>query len=169
MQKPVNFSEANSRKYPEAVAIALVKDAQGKCNPITLGWSMQTSFDPPMLAISVGKTRYSYELLQAAAAFVVAFPSTSQSADARHFGRFSGREQDKLAAVGTPTQPATQIDGVLLAGAVANFECRKVSAHETGDHAIFVGEVVAAHVHEDPSVRRLYSLGGDQIGGVVSA
>lgn len=168
MQKLVPFAEANNRKYPEPVAIAIAKDAAGKFNPISLGWSMQTSFEPPMLAISVGKTRYSHDILQQADAFTVVFASSSQVADARHFGSHSGRDGDKLAAAKTPTQPATKIDGVLLAGAVANFECRKVGTLDTGDHVIFVGEVVASHVHEDPSVRRLYSLGDNKMGSVAT-
>jgi len=37
----------------------------------------------------------------------------------------------------------------VLKGAVANFECRLVNQMDTGDHTIFVGEVVAAHIEEE--------------------
>ena len=63
-------------------------------------------------------------------------------------------------------QPATRIDSVLLADAVANFECTLESEHEAGDHVIFVGRVVAAHVHQDTSVRRIYALGNEQMSAV---
>ncbi|GAG42932.1 unnamed protein product, partial [marine sediment metagenome] len=83
------------------------------------------------------------------------------------FGTKSGRDLNKLAAAGVKTQPASVIDSVLLADAVANFECKLVSELETGDHVVFVGQVVAAHANEDRSVRRLYSLGDDRLGGVI--
>ena len=89
------------------------------------------------------------------------------ASEAQLFGTKSGRELDKLAAAGCRTEPATTIDGVLLADAVANFECRLVSELQTGDHVIFVGQVLAAHMHQDPTVRRLYSLGNDRLGGAV--
>jgi flavin reductase (DIM6/NTAB) family NADH-FMN oxidoreductase RutF len=156
-----------ARKYPEQVAIALAKDRQGKYNPITLGWVMNTSIDPPMLAISVGLTRHSLPAIRQASEFVVSFPSAAMAGDALFHGTQSGRDLDKLAACGTKTQPASVIDCVLLADAVANFECRLESELRTGDHVLVVGRVLAAHMNSDPSVRRLYSLGNDQLGGVV--
>jgi len=168
MQVETGYAEAIARKYPESVAIAIAKDAQGKHNPISLGWVMCTSHQPPMLAISVGLTRYSLEAIRRAKEFVVAFPSSEMAEDALYFGTKSGRDGDKLAARKTPTQPARTIDSVLLADAVANFECVLEGEMRTGDHVIFAGRVTAAYVNEDPAVRRLYTTGkGYAMGGVV--
>ncbi|MCK4342512.1 MAG: flavin reductase family protein [Phycisphaerae bacterium] len=167
MQVATTYENAMARKYPEQVSLAIAKDARGKHNPISLGWVMNTSIEPPMLAISIGLTRYSLEVLRHAREFVLSFVSSTMAEDALFHGTRSGRELDKLAQCGTKTQPATVIDSVLLADAVANFECKLESELVTGDHVIFVGRVVAAHMNEDPSVRRLYSLGNDQLGGVV--
>jgi flavin reductase (DIM6/NTAB) family NADH-FMN oxidoreductase RutF len=53
-----------------------------------------------------------------------------------------------------------------LSDAVANFECRLVGEMETGDHFIFVGEVVRCHVNED-TLDRLYTVGpGHVLGGL---
>ena len=57
------------------------------------------------------------------------------------------------------TQPSEHIDSLLLIDAVANFECRLVSEHTTGDHLILVGEVIHAHLNEDKTVDRLYIIG----------
>lgn len=46
MQVQTIYRKAISRKYPEQVVIAIAKDAQGKYNPITLGWTMITSGSP---------------------------------------------------------------------------------------------------------------------------
>jgi flavin reductase (DIM6/NTAB) family NADH-FMN oxidoreductase RutF len=56
---------------------------------------------------------------------------------------------------------------VLLADAILNIECRLQSVCDTGDHSIFVGEVVASHTNEDGSVKRLYTVdAGHVFGGV---
>ena len=166
MQIATTYDQAIARKYPEQVAIAIAKDPQGKHNPITLGWTMLTSHEPPMMAISIGHTRYSLEVIRHAREFVVSFPSSAMASETSLFGTKSGRDLDKLAASGAKTQPASVIDSVLLADAVANFECRLVSELETGDHVVFVGQVVATHMNEDRNVRRLYSLGDERLGGV---
>jgi len=167
MQIQSTYEQAIKREYPQHVAIGIARDRHGKHNPIALGWIMRTSHEPPMMAISIGLTRYSLEVIRHAGEFVIAFPSAAMVAETLVYGTQSGRDVDKLAVGGARTQPATAIDSVLLADAVANFECKLVSELQTGDHVIFAGEVVAAHMNEDGSVRRLYSLGNEQFGGVI--
>jgi flavin reductase (DIM6/NTAB) family NADH-FMN oxidoreductase RutF len=166
MQVAATYDEAVSRRFPEQVAIAIAKDPQGKYNPITLGWTMLVSHEPPMMALAVGKTRYSLEVIRHAGVFVLSLPSAAMANDARFHGTESGRDMDKLTECGTNTQPASEIDSLLLADAVANFECRLESEHEAGDHVIFVGRVVASHMNADAAVHRLYSLGHEQLGGL---
>ena len=169
MQTDATYSDAIKLKYPESVVVAIAKDPQGKYNPISLGWCMCTSIDPPMLAISIGLTRYSLEAVRSAGAFVVAMPSEDQEADVMLFGTKSGRDMDKLAVAETTTVPAAKIDCVLLDDAVANFECTLESELETGDHVVFVGRVVASHMNEAGDVRRLYTVGENyKMGGVAA-
>lgn len=167
MQITTDYEAALARKFPEPIAIAIAKDEQGKHNPITLGWVMNTSIEPPMLAMSIGLTRHSLAAVRHAREFVISFPATDMTDAMLLFGTKSGRDLDKLAESGTRIQPATEIDSVLLSDAAANFECVLESELATGDHVIFVGRVVASHVHRDPAVRRLYTLGNEQFGGVI--
>ena len=168
MQRKVDYSEAILTKYPEQVVIAIARDASGKPNPITLGWSMITSGTPPMMAVSVGLTRHSLEAMRGAGEFVIAFPSEEMAAEALFYGTKSGRDTDKLKEFGAETVPAEKIDCVLLANAAANFECVLRAALTTGDHVIFAGEIVASHVNTEDK-RRLYTLSsGHKMGGVRS-
>ena len=74
--KRVEYAEANVKtKHPAKVVVAIVKDANGKFNPITLEWYMKTSIKPPMFAISIGHSRYSYECIQQNRYFNLCFPS----------------------------------------------------------------------------------------------
>jgi flavin reductase (DIM6/NTAB) family NADH-FMN oxidoreductase RutF len=163
------YDSAIARKYPEQVVIAIAKDTRGKCNPITLGWTMITSGQPPMMAIAIRLGSYSPEALRHSGQFVLAFPSTAMLEDSLFFGSRSGRDVDKLAERGTATQAASVVDCVLLSDAVANFEC--VVEHEmvTGDHVVFVGRVVASHTNTDAEAQRLYSFGRGDLGGALAA
>jgi flavin reductase (DIM6/NTAB) family NADH-FMN oxidoreductase RutF len=166
MQQEVTYGEAIVQKFPEQIVIGIATDGKGMANPITLGWTMITSHQPPMMAVSIGLGRYSLEVFRAADAFVIAMPAESQADETMLFGTKSGRDMDKFAAAGTALQPASKIDGVLMAEAVANFECRKTAELTTGDHVIFVGEIVCSHMNPDcPS--RLYTVGeGFKMGGL---
>jgi flavin reductase (DIM6/NTAB) family NADH-FMN oxidoreductase RutF len=122
------------------------------------GWSMFTSFEPPMYAVSVGHERYTHELLQAAGEFTVAIPGPGMGPAIRWLGARSGRDGDKLAGLDLELQPADEIGAPLLAGALANLECQVATQLETGDHTIFVGEVMAAHL-ADQIPGRLLNFG----------
>jgi len=158
MQRATSFNEALLKKYPEQVVIVLAKEESGRVNPVTIGWTMFTSHVPPMMAFSLGKQRYSIGVIRKAGEFVIAFPSEAQEKETLLFGTKSGRNTDKLAESGIATCPATVVDCLLLTDAVANFECRLAGEFKTGDHVIFAGEVVAAHVNPD-SPGRLYTVG----------
>ena len=157
MQKQVDYEQAVSTKYPEQIVIAIAKDRNGKANPITLGWTMIVSGTPPMMAIAVAATHYSVECLQHSKCFCLAFPSADMADAALFFGSKTGRDFDKLTNSDCKTEPAKQIDSVLLTDAVANFECTLESQTTAGDHIIFVGKVVAAHTNTE-SKKRLYSI-----------
>jgi flavin reductase (DIM6/NTAB) family NADH-FMN oxidoreductase RutF len=166
MQVETSFSEAIVKKYPEQTAIVLARENSGKVNPITLGWIMLTSHNPPMMAFSVGITRYSLEVIRQAREFVIAFPSELQGIETLLFGTSSGRDTDKLNMSGIKTVPAVKINSLLLEDAAANFECRLIGEFPSGDHVIFVGEVIASHINHD-APGRLYTVGtGYRMAGV---
>ncbi len=160
MQIEAPYNEVIPCKFPEQIVIGIAGVPGGTCNPITLGWTMSTSHEPPMLAVSIGLPRYSRELFEQAEHFVIAMPSEQQADETMFFGTKSGRDVDKFAEAGTALSPASKIDCVLMDQAVANFECRKVGQMTTGDHVIFVGEVIASHQHPDRPCR-LYTLDKD--------
>ncbi len=164
MQKQVDYQEAIKTKYPEQVVIAIAKDEDGRSNPVTLGWTMIVSGNPPMMAIAVAKKHYSIGTIRHSKCFTIAYPSSDMADAALFFGSRSGRDVDKFAEFDCKTEPAGQIDSVLLTDAVANFECRLESETEAGDHIIFVGEIVCSHVNTEPK-KRLYTVGpGHKLG-----
>ena len=157
MQKQVEFAEAVKTKYPEQIVIAIARDKHGKANPITLGWTMFASGSPLMMAIAVASGHYSVGAIEHSKCFTIAYPSAEMAQDALFFGSRSGRDTDKFGESKCRTEPATQIDSVLLSDAVANFECTEEARLPAGDHIIYIGRVVAAHINTEPK-KRLYTV-----------
>ena len=127
---------------------------------------MITSHQPPMMVISIGLTRYSLEVFRNAKGFVISMPSENQEKETMFFGTKSGRDHDKFAEMNTKVEPANKVDSVIITDAVANLECKKICELETGDHVLFVGEVVCSHINPDKP-NRLYTVGaGYKMGGL---
>jgi flavin reductase (DIM6/NTAB) family NADH-FMN oxidoreductase RutF len=168
MQKQCDYREAIKTKYPEQVVIIIAKDEGGRPNPITLGWTMIVSGHPPMMAIAVAKGHYSVETISHSKCFTIAFPSEFMAEAALFFGSHSGRNVDKFAQIPCQITDAEMIDSVLLTDACANFECTLESEIETGDHIVFIGKVVNAHVNTEQR-KRLFTVGPNhQLGSVTS-
>ncbi len=162
----VSYGEAIEAKYPEPVALAVSRDAErNRANLITLGWAMSTSHEPPMVAISVGHTRHSHETIRESGEFVLVLPSEAQAEAVLFCGTHSGRDHDKFRESGLKPLPPKSLQTPLVAGACANFECRVVASCESGDHTIYVGEVVASH--RDPAAGpRLYTMLDGSLKGI---
>ena len=165
MQKLTDYRNSRTLQYPEPVSIIIVKDENGRYNPMSASWVTLTSIEPRMIAISIGFQRYTYELMSKQHEFVIAFPSDRMATEVALFGSESGRDMDKLKALGTPTQPATKIDGLLLSDATVNYECVLKDSMVTGDHVLYSAEIVASHAHIE-KLPRLYVLSPKKYGGI---
>jgi flavin reductase (DIM6/NTAB) family NADH-FMN oxidoreductase RutF len=166
--KEVTANEAWLRKYPERTALVVSVDQFGKPNLIAVGWNMPTSYAPPMAAISVGVDRYSHKLIREGREFVLVFPSINMENAVVYCGTHSGRDVDKFKETGLTPVPAKYVRPPLVKEAAVNMECRLVSELRTGDHTIFVGEILAAYVSDEPR-EVLFNLGPDREGSRVFA
>ena len=146
--KQVPPSEAVEAKYPERVTIVMTVDVEGTANVIPLAWVTQASGDPLRFAVAIDKRQHSHRLLSECGEFVLAFPDVKQVEEVLFCGTRSGRKVNKELESGFEFAPSTSIAPPLVRGCLANLECKLVSQHDAGDHTLFVGEVVAAHVEE---------------------
>ena len=133
---------------------------KGKDNIITLDWHTPLSFLPMMYAISVGKTRYSLELIKNSKVFVVNFMSKDFEKEILFCGRHSGRDFDKFKETGLTAEEAEKIDCPRIKEALGFLECKVVREVEVGDHVLFIAKVV----HSDLKKRgkRLFHLFQDK-------
>jgi len=134
-------------------------ELETKDNIFALAWHMPVSFEPPLYAISAGKTRYSAKLIQSSKVFVVNF-MPYQLKDAVLFcGRHSGEHVDKFKETGLEKEEADRIDCPRIRQASGFLECRVVNEVEAGDHIIFIGEVLNMKLKKQG--KRLFQKGGE--------
>ncbi len=143
---------------PSRIALAVSKSTNSEPNIITLGWFMRTSIKPPMFAISVGLTRYSYQILWDNRKFVLAFPSTKMAKQTLRCGTQSGKNVNKIQEFNIKTAKGKLSEIPILTDAVANFECKTTSQIRSGDHTIFIGEVKYSWINENEDLEQLLSI-----------
>ncbi|MCS7131377.1 MAG: flavin reductase family protein [Hadesarchaea archaeon] len=150
----VDVSLASRLFAPRLTVLVTSIDKMGRANIITLSWAMPTSFDPPLVAISVGEQRYSHELIESCKEFVVNIPSQDILEKVQLCGSRSGRGVDKFSESGLTQLPSKKVKPPRIKECVAHLECKLIDSLRTGDHTIFIGEVLAASVDEEAFDRR---------------
>lgn len=120
-----------------------------KPNLITLAWAGVVNSDPPMISISVRKSRFSHRQISETGEFAVNLVHADLLRATDYCGVKSGRETDKFADCALTAVPAT---GLIAAPAVAEslltLSCRVRQVLELGSHDCFIGEVIAVDAAE---------------------
>ena len=127
----------------------------------TAAWVMQTSFDPPLVALSISPDHATFPLLHASGAFTISVLKRGQLELARRFGTRSGREQDKLEGV---RWHAGRSGAPVLDDALAYFDCELAQRVSAGDHELVVGRVAAGRILDPGAVPMSYAETGDMDG-----
>lgn len=166
----VNVSSAYRLLHPMHTVLVSCIGKAGKPNIITLAWAMPTSVNPPLVAISIRPERHSYALIEEAKEFVVNIPTINILKETLFCGRRSGRDYDKFKETGLTPLPAKKVKPPIIKECVAHLECKLHSQFTTGDHTIFVGEIVEAYADKEAfterydlrKARMIFHLGGDE-------
>lgn len=131
-----------------------------KDNILTLAWHMPVSFDPPLYAISAGKTRFSTSLIQKSKCFVVNFVPFELKDKVLFCGTNSGKNMDKFKESNLLKEKSEKIDCPRIKEASGFLECKVINEIDAGDHIIFIAEVVNSGLKKKTG--RIYHLqGGD--------
>jgi flavin reductase (DIM6/NTAB) family NADH-FMN oxidoreductase RutF len=155
--KRLDKNEAIELTSPHPYVLAVTQDSSGHNNIIGIGWWTFTSWEPLMLVISIGAQKRSHENLKEVPQFTLCFPSKGQAKGAWLCGTKSGRSVDKFPASGFAPRPSKEVRPPMIEGSTAAFECAVVETLETGDHTLFVAEVLAMH-GDFANAAHLYSI-----------
>lgn len=122
--------------FPTGVTVMTVTGPDGRRHGVTASSFNTVSLDPPLILWSLGLGAPSLRAFRAADHFAVNILEESQRDLALHFARPA---EDKFEGV---AHAPGRAGAPLLAGALAQIECRIVARHPGGDHEIILGEVV---------------------------
>jgi flavin reductase (DIM6/NTAB) family NADH-FMN oxidoreductase RutF len=138
--------------YATGVTIITAAGSDGKPYGLTCNSFASVSLNPPLVLWSLVLYSSSLNAFQNASHFAVNVLGVSQQALANKFAKSS---DDKF--VGVEWTPGLG-KAPLLAGSVANFQCRSVNRYYGGDHVIFLGAVEAYSYNRDEPL--LFARGG---------
>ncbi len=140
------FANYTKPEHPVLLISGRIGD---EVNIMPAGWVMRSSFDPPIMVVSVGHTRHTHALLKKYDGFILSYPVRGQEDIISYCGSHSGREVEKFSKKNIPRVLSRKLRLPLVEGCRVSFECRKTGEFETGDHTVFAGEVLAASGNPD--------------------
>ncbi|MCR4561659.1 MAG: flavin reductase family protein [Bacilli bacterium] len=169
MFKAIPYENISTYKDPISLfnedGVVLVRDKEkGKVNPITIGWgSIGVLWGKPCCTIFIHESRYSKHLLDEEDFFSVCFLPKEQKKMVAYFGKFSGRDVDKIKESGLEV-----VDGdyPFLKDSELVIFCKKVGqtkfdeskislpdiknwCQQSGVHSIYFGEIVKVIVRDE--------------------
>ncbi|WP_188901875.1 flavin reductase family protein [Deinococcus aerophilus] len=135
--------------YPGTVALVTAEHA-GVRNVMAAGWHTALSAQPPLYGVLIGRERATHPLVVGSGTFGINFLPAAQARAVQGTGALSLHdrppgEADKFARLGLDTLPDAPL---AVAGAYLHYLCRVTQTVPTGDHDLFVGEVL--EVRHDP-------------------
>lgn len=118
-------------------------DPDSRPNIITIAWAGTVCSEPPMVSISVRKSRHSHLLITQSGEFAVNLVNQSLAKACDYCGVKSGRDVDKYSRCKLDT---IAIDKLQYAPGIAQspliLGCKVKSVTELGSHDMIVGEIV---------------------------
>jgi flavin reductase (DIM6/NTAB) family NADH-FMN oxidoreductase RutF len=130
------------RNWASGVTIVTLRAGEAT-HGLTVSGFVGLSLNPPLVMISVGEQMRSHNLLEEGQCFAINFLRDDQRAIA---DRFAGRNGEADRFEGVHTRSAVT-GAPIFEDCLAWLDCRLIDQHRSGDHIIYIGEVVASNVN----------------------
>ncbi len=154
--------QTNAFLYPMPVVVvgAVV---EGKANYMAVAWISRVNYQPPLLAVALGKRQYTARGIHEHGEFGVSVPDRSQVAATDYVGVVSGATLDK-------SEVFEPFFGSLRHAPMAmdcpmTMACRVVQTIDLPSNYLFIGEIVEAYAEERilsagaPDIQKLQPIG----------
>jgi flavin reductase (DIM6/NTAB) family NADH-FMN oxidoreductase RutF len=157
----INYGERNGLRLLTYGVYFLGCRAGDGVNGMIASWVTQVSFQPRLVAVGVKKERRSHDLIKEGGVFSLCVLDKNQS---NQMGLFKGEKRIDDKTIEGVSYEKLKTGAPVLKECVGFVECRLVHSVETGDHTVFIGEVVNEGVRGgDPLT--VWDLGGHYYGG----
>ena len=112
-------------------------------NIVTVAWAGTVNSEPPMVSVSIRKSRHSHKLISETGEFVIILVNKTLAKNCDYCGVKSGADEDKFKSCGLT---AVKADGLSYAYYIeespVNIFCKVVEVKELGSHDMFIAEIV---------------------------
>lgn len=125
-----------------AVGLVLVEGHERR-NAMTISFFSEVAHHPTALWVAVSPETLTHSMIQETGRFSLAVLTQKQAQIARLCGTTSGRQTDKCAMLNLYHSPSGFL---FLAGALASTGCVVRHSEKTGDHTIFVADIIEAEL-----------------------
>jgi len=119
---------------------AVTAKHDGEMSVMTANWITQSSFTPPMVALALESDSHSRCVIEASGAFAINIYEAEQREIAGRLGRTWAQHPEKLE--GIAWQPGPVTGSPILEIALGWVECQVVRNLPSGDHILYVAQVV---------------------------
>ncbi len=143
-KKPAILRSALNPRTPVLVSC---RDKAGRNNALAVVYACNCSYAPPMVMVGIVPSRHSYGIIKETGVFVVNLVPASMKAAWEYLGSHSGRDGDKLAALGLRIGDGVKVDAPILLDCPVSIECRVSGSVVTGSHEMFIGLVEYVHAN----------------------
>jgi flavin reductase (DIM6/NTAB) family NADH-FMN oxidoreductase RutF len=128
-------------KMPSGLYVLGSTDQGERRNGMTMNWVTQLSFDPKWIGVSIERTAFTHELVEAGGCFAVNLIDREDRAIVRKFTKPVDVDLDAKTLNGFPYHE--KVTGApVLTQAVAYVDCEVRERVTAGNHTLFIGEVV---------------------------
>ncbi len=127
--------------YPLPAFLIGTYDEEGKPDIMTLAWGGICCSEPPLLAVSIRKERWTYKAILANECFTVSIPPASLAAETDFAGIASGRNTDKFAELGLTPVKGEFVNAPYVRECPVVLELTLRSHQDLGSHTQFIGEI----------------------------
>jgi flavin reductase (DIM6/NTAB) family NADH-FMN oxidoreductase RutF len=119
---------------------------EGRPNFMAVGWVTRANANPPMIAIGIGKTKYTTKGILQSKEFSVCFPSGDLVTKTDYCGIISGAKEDKAKLF--TVFYGEQTKAPMIEECPLNLEIKLNQAVELPTNYLFIGEIVGAYSEE---------------------
>ena len=154
------WNDPRSNRFVTTVGL-ITSEGIGGPNIMACEWTHHISYNPGLIAISLGITKATVENIRNNREFGINLCSTDQSTLSSIAGGYSGSHYDKVGAskeLGFEYYRANKIKTLMVKGASLNAECKLFQEITFGDHIMFIGEVIDA-IHNSEKQPLVYHDG----------
>ncbi|MCR5787271.1 MAG: flavin reductase family protein [Acholeplasmatales bacterium] len=130
-------------------AVLVTSAYEGKKNAFTVGWCATVCTNPPMLSISIRKSRYSYDIIKQSKEFVVNLTTEELVEKMDYCGVTSGRDVDKFKKCDFHENILPNMTAPGILESPVNISCKVNQIIELGSHDLFIADVIGVNIDDN--------------------